>query len=159
MTTMPRVFDNSVAAGDLSRSDRRHDARRIAGAMAVVVAVCLLGCSQSLDVGAAVPVAASATSESPAELSSPAERVAPAPVSASPADSDWPVFRGDALANGVAPGDLPENLEVLWKFSAQEHGFEATVAIADGRVFAGCLDGNLYALSLADGREIWKFHT
>jgi outer membrane protein assembly factor BamB len=71
----------------------------------------------------------------------------------------WPVFRGDALANGVAESTLPDELDVLWKFSAKEHGFEATVAIVDGVVFAGCLDGNLYALSLADGKEKWKYHT
>ncbi len=71
----------------------------------------------------------------------------------------WPVFRGDALSDGIAVGSLPEKLEVLWKFNSKQHGFEATVAIADGIVFAGCLDGELYAISLADGKEKWKFHT
>ncbi|RZI38364.1 serine/threonine protein kinase, partial [Herbaspirillum sp. HC18] len=71
----------------------------------------------------------------------------------------WPVFRGDTLGNGIATGPLSENLEVLWKFQGEGHGFEATVAIADGLVFAGCLDGNLYALSLAEGSLKWKYHT
>ncbi len=71
----------------------------------------------------------------------------------------WPVFRGDSLATGIAHSSLADRPEVLWKFESQQHGFEATVAIADGIVFAGCLDGNLYALSLADGKEKWKFHT
>lgn len=73
--------------------------------------------------------------------------------------AEWPVFRGDTLGNGIATGPLPETLDVLWKFSGEGHGFEATVAIADGLVFAGCLDGNLYALSLADGSLKWKYHT
>jgi outer membrane protein assembly factor BamB len=83
------------------------------------------------------------------------------PVGALPAANGtaWPVFRGDATADGVAHGTLPENLEVLWKFAGQGHGFEATVAIENGVVFAGCLDGNLYALALEDGKEKWKYHT
>ncbi len=76
----------------------------------------------------------------------------------SPAAS-WPVFRGDPLATGVAGSPLPENLEVLWKFNSDTHGFEATVAIVDGLVFAGSLDGELYVLSLADGSLQWKHHT
>jgi outer membrane protein assembly factor BamB len=83
---------------------------------------------------------------------------APRDLAAAPA-GDWPVFRGDALANGVAESPLPETLEVLWKFNSKEHGFEATVAIADGLVFAGSLDGELYVLSLADGKLKWKYHT
>ncbi len=71
----------------------------------------------------------------------------------------WPVFRGDPLANGVAGSKLPDDPKVLWKFNSKEHGFEATVAIADGRVFAGCLDGELYVLSLEDGKELWRYHT
>jgi len=87
-----------------------------------------------------------------------------APVEETPDNSDpaaraWPLFRGDSLADGVAKSSLPKEPEVLWTFSAKEHGFEATVAIADGMVFAPCLDGEFYALSLDDGSLIWKYHT
>ena len=44
----------------------------------------------------------------------------------------WPVFRGDAIANGVATSTLADELDVAWKFAGKGHGFEATVAIADG---------------------------
>src|SRR3954453_14251239 len=60
-----------------------------------------------------------------------------------PAAQAWPLFRGDSLADGVAKSSLPKEPEVLWTFSAKEHGFEATAAIADGMVFAPCLDGEL----------------
>ena len=73
--------------------------------------------------------------------------------------SDWPVFRGDALANGVSESPLPEKLEVLWTFHSKEHGFEATVVIADGLVFAGSLDGELYVLDLDSGKLKWHYHT
>src|SRR5262245_60227204 len=76
-----------------------------------------------------------------------------------PEAAQWPLFRNDALANGVAATSLTESPELLWKVDGKEHGFEATVAIADGHVVAGCLDGELYVYSLADGKEKWKFHT
>src|SRR5579862_1696133 len=44
--------------------------------------------------------------------------------------ADWPVFRGNALQTGVASSELPEKLEILWKFEAGE--FEGTAAIAGG---------------------------
>jgi outer membrane protein assembly factor BamB len=73
--------------------------------------------------------------------------------------ADWPLFRGDALGTGVARGPLPEQLEVLWRFPTQDGAFEGSVAIVDGVVYAGCLDGNLYAIDLQTGQERWKFHT
>ena len=63
------------------------------------------------------------------------------------------------MATGVAESPLPDKLEVLWKFNSVQHGFEATAVIVDGLVYAGSLDGNLYVLSLADGKERWRFHT
>ena len=47
---------------------------------------------------------------------------------------EWPLFRGDVLADGVAKSPLPADPQVLWKFSSKDHGFEATVAIADDLV-------------------------
>ena len=74
--------------------------------------------------------------------------------------ADWALFRGDAQARGVAADPLPDQLELLWKFPAGKGGgFEATAAIVDGVVYAGSLDGNLYALKLADGAELWRFAT
>ncbi len=80
------------------------------------------------------------------------------PNSASP-PAAWPVFRGDTMATGVAGSALPEKLEVLWKFNSKDHGFEATVVIDGGLVYAGSLDGELYVLSLEDGKEKWRYHT
>jgi len=71
----------------------------------------------------------------------------------------WPLFRGDAQATGVAHERLPETLDLLWTFSIEKGGFESTAAIADGTVFVGSTDGNLYALDLADGRKRWEFST
>jgi outer membrane protein assembly factor BamB len=73
--------------------------------------------------------------------------------------SDWPVFRGDAQATGVARGHLPAKLELLWTFSTAKGGFESTAAIVDGGVYIGSTDGNLYALDLATGKKRWEFAT
>jgi outer membrane protein assembly factor BamB len=74
---------------------------------------------------------------------------------AKPAD-DWPVFRGDAWQSGVARSTLPHPLETRWKFKTQD-AIEGTAAICDGVVYVGSLDGHLYALDLATGKEKWRY--
>ncbi|MGE0606476.1 MAG: PQQ-binding-like beta-propeller repeat protein [Pirellulales bacterium] len=78
-----------------------------------------------------------------------------------PAESGdtWPVFRGNARATGVATSKLPAKLDVLWKFAPERASFEATAVIADGRVFVGSLDGELFALNLKTGEKLWEFKT
>jgi outer membrane protein assembly factor BamB len=71
-------------------------------------------------------------------------------------DAGWPVFRGNALQNGVAASELPAQLEILWKFKAPD-GFEGTATIVNGTVYAGGLDEHLYAIDLKTGQEKWKY--
>jgi outer membrane protein assembly factor BamB len=80
-------------------------------------------------------------------------------LSGSKAGDAWPLFRGDPQATGVARSGLPEKLEVLWTFSVDGGGFQSTAAIAEGMVYAGCLDGKLYAVDLAKGQKQWEFPT
>lgn len=86
-----------------------------------------------------VPFAALALAEAPADLA-----------------RDWPIFRGNSLQTGVAPGKLPDKLEVLWKFQAKE-GIEGTAAIVGDTVYFGSFDTNLYAVDFATGKEKWKY--
>ncbi len=79
-------------------------------------------------------------------------------VAAASADG-WPVFRGSASATGLAGTTLPEEPRRRWSFRADEGGFESTAAIADGTVYIGCTDGNLYAFGLSDGEKRWAFTT
>ena len=128
------------------------------------VSLCLLvaGCGSAVTSAPAATSAEKKPQETVSEQTAgPAQEKAAADSTAdnSEASKDWPVFRGNALATGIAESTLPENLEVLWKFNSNTHGFEATVAIVDGLVFAGSLDGELYVLSLADGSLKWKHHT
>src|SRR5687767_12529621 len=67
----------------------------------------------------------------------------------------WPLYRGDALASGVSKSTLPDKLEELWTMKVAGGAFESTPAIADGACFVADMDGKLYALNLATGKEIW----
>jgi outer membrane protein assembly factor BamB len=69
----------------------------------------------------------------------------------------WPLMRGDAQATGVAPGKLPDRLNIVWRMRVPKSSFAATAIIADGVVFVGDLDGTLYALDLKDGLEKWRY--
>lgn len=79
-------------------------------------------------------------------------------VVASSAFADWSSFRGDAALTGVATGELSAALEPLWTFEAGD-GIESTAAVADGKVYLGSLDGNLYALELETGKLLFKVET
>src|SRR5437879_4580130 len=77
-------------------------------------------------------------------------------VSLSPLRADWPIFRGNALQNGIAESPLPDTLVVRWKIQVKE-GIEATAAIVKDTVYCGAFDQYLYALNLADGKVKWKY--
>lgn len=70
--------------------------------------------------------------------------------------SNWPLFRGDAQATGVATSDLPAKLELLWKYEIPKGAFEGTPAIVDGVVYLGDLDGRLVAIDLKTGAKKWE---
>ena len=74
----------------------------------------------------------------------------------STASADWPLVRGDALASGVADTQVSPNLKVLWKYTLDESGFEATAIIANGTVYVGDFDGTFYAIALSNGELLWK---
>ena len=71
---------------------------------------------------------------------------------------DWLSFRGNPQLTGVATGELPDNLELLWIFETED-GIESTAAVVAGTVYAGTLDGYLYAINLEDGKLKWKYQT
>src|SRR5712671_6699947 len=68
-------------------------------------------------------------------------------------------FRGDLQHTGVydAPG-VPELHGVKWKFNTGGRVYSSP-AVADGAVFVGSSDGNLYAVDAAAGTLKWKFTT
>jgi outer membrane protein assembly factor BamB len=63
------------------------------------------------------------------------------------------VFAG--TRNGLLRAFLPGG-EPLWEFQAGA-GFAAAPLVHDGVVYAGSLDGRLYALTAATGKERWRY--
>jgi RNA polymerase sigma factor (sigma-70 family) len=83
---------------------------------------------------------------------------APAPAVAQPKPAvteDWPLFRGNPSQTGIATTALPDQLDILWKFTTKD-SIEGTAAIVGGVVYVGCLDDHLYALDLKTGQQKWK---
>jgi len=77
-------------------------------------------------------------------------------VLAQPAGADdWTEVRGNAQGTGVAAGSLPDKLEVLWTYKAEDGGFEATAVVADDVIYIGDNNGTFHAVRLADGTAIW----
>ena len=69
---------------------------------------------------------------------------------------DWLSFRGNPQLTGVATGELPGNLELLWAFETED-AIESTAAIVSETVYVGSLDGYLYAINLENGGLKWKY--
>ena len=70
--------------------------------------------------------------------------------------ADWPVSRGDALATATVKEELPAEMDVVWKHTLPEGGYEGTAVIAGGIIYVGDVDGTFYAYRLSDGSEVWK---
>ena len=71
---------------------------------------------------------------------------------------NWTSFRGDPQLTGVADSQLPENPQLLWTFQAGDM-IESTAAVVDGTVYAGALDGVLYAIDAQTGEKKWTYQT
>ncbi len=69
------------------------------------------------------------------------------------------VFRGDARHSGVFGGEGPQRFHrIKWAFPTGDR-IVASPVFADGVVYFGGDDGNLYAVDATTGRQIWKHET
>lgn len=69
--------------------------------------------------------------------------------------SQWLLPRGDAQSTGRAEQTLPQSLEVRWEFKADE-AIETTPVVGQERVIFADVLGKIYAVSQADGKELWR---
>lgn len=68
-------------------------------------------------------------------------------------------FGADAAHSGVQPGEAPRTLpRVLWTFPTGER-IVSSAAYAEGVVYVGSDDGNLYAIDAESGRQRWMHRT
>ncbi len=76
---------------------------------------------------------------------------APAPAQA--------MFRGDATHSGVYAGPAPKSIgHVLWQFKSGAR-IVSSPTVANGVVYIGSDDHNLYAVDARKGTPLWKFTT
>ncbi len=68
------------------------------------------------------------------------------------------MFHGGQGLLGRAEGDLADSLQSLWKFKTGDE-VKSSPAIAQGRVFVGSSDQNVYALDLSTGQKLWSYKT
>ena len=73
---------------------------------------------------------------------------------------DWPQFQFDAANTGYNPEATgpKRNIKQKWHFSTDGR-IGSSPAVADGTVFIGSSDGNVYALDVSSGTERWRFST
>lgn len=73
---------------------------------------------------------------------------------------DWPLFRHDASHTGFSSGVAPtSNVVQLWNYTINEAGITvvAPPVVANGFVYVGSADNNLYCLDAATGTKVWSF--
>lgn len=68
---------------------------------------------------------------------------------------EWPTSRGDARSSGFAEDKIPAQPSLLWEFKPEKSGFEGAAVIADGKVWIGDVEGKMFCLELATGKELW----
>jgi eukaryotic-like serine/threonine-protein kinase len=74
-------------------------------------------------------------------------------------ESNSSMFRGNASHTGVYDASgVPKLTGVKWRFHTNGY-IISSPAVANGSVYVGSTDGNLYALELATGTQKWKFKT
>jgi len=72
-------------------------------------------------------------------------------------EESWPTFQGNPQRTGVVHGEIPDNVEVKWKFEATG-SHEYGIACAYGRVYFSDDAGVFYCLDGDTGELIWKFY-
>jgi outer membrane protein assembly factor BamB len=71
--------------------------------------------------------------------------------------SSWPMWRHDPAHSSTAP-EGPSNLTLAWKFETNG-AVISSPSVADGIVYVGSQDKNIYALGAWSGNLIWNFTT
>ena len=63
-------------------------------------------------------------------------------------DPEWSMFRHDLAHTGTSPSAAPNTNSTLWIY-ATGPGVGSSPAVADGRVYVGSYDNNVYCLGSA----------
>jgi len=71
---------------------------------------------------------------------------------------DWTMFHHDQYNNVESTSTGPETRKVLWTYSTGDY-VESSPAVADGKVYVGSNDGNVYCLDASTGVKVWNYTT
>lgn len=74
------------------------------------------------------------------------------------ADSQWPIFRGNAALTGVSNAKLTLPLKLAWEFQAGDT-IRGSAVVGDNRVVVADSAGSIHAINLANGKPLWTFQT
>jgi len=77
---------------------------------------------------------------------------------AAPGKQSWPSFRNGNQLLGVAASELPEKLELLWKYQAGEM-IASTAAIVGEHVYGAALNGTVFCLDRRTGKPVWIYRS
>ncbi len=69
----------------------------------------------------------------------------------------WPMFHHDLTHEGYSTSNAPNTNQILWS-NATGGAVWSSPAVAEGVVYIGSNDGNVYALSTSTGAFIWSYH-
>ena len=74
------------------------------------------------------------------------------------ARGDWWMFHHDLAHTGLSAFTVPATAVQLWTFSTRGIIYSSPAIGADGTIYVGSMDGNLYAIN-PDSTEKWAFYT
>ena len=80
------------------------------------------------------------------------------PTHAQLSDSPWPMFRQNPQHTGRSPYSGPESAYLKWSFTTGDYIPSSPTIGADGTIYVGSHDNNLYALN-PNGHKKWSFNT
>ena len=66
----------------------------------------------------------------------------------------WSMFHGGRALRGYVQTVLPDSLTVLWKFKVNGE-IKSSPVIDEGLVVIGSAEGNIYAIDLENGNQVW----
>jgi outer membrane protein assembly factor BamB len=74
-----------------------------------------------------------------------------------PVDS-WPTVQNDLANTGYSISTGPKTNEILWNYTASSYVW-SDIAVSEGKIYFGSLDGIIYALDAKTGALAWNFTT
>jgi len=70
----------------------------------------------------------------------------------------WPMFHHDLSHTGYSTSKAPNTNNTIWSYTTGDDVFSSP-AVADGKVYVGSMDRNVYCLNASTGDFIWNYTT